>query len=107
MIVRLTQWQSHESIGIQAALAAWERHARVVERVPGLRRYVQNHAVPAPDGTPPACAGVGEAWFDDATSALSALQSPEWAAVIEDAETFMDLKTVVATWVEPRLIRDF
>jgi hypothetical protein len=50
--------------------------------------------------------GVGEAWFDDATAARAALQSPEWAAVIEDAQTFMDLETVVATWVEPRLVRD-
>jgi uncharacterized protein (TIGR02118 family) len=73
----------------------------------GLRRYVQNHAVPAPDGTAPSCAGVGEAWFDDATAAHSALQSPEWAAVIEDAQTFMNLETVVATWVEPRLVRDY
>jgi len=107
MIARLTQWQPREGIGVRAALAAWERHAGPVARVPGLRRYVQNHAVPAPDGTEPPCAGVGEAWFDDATAARAALQSPEWAAVIEDAQSFVDLETVVAAWVEPRLVRDF
>jgi len=107
MIARLTQWQAREGIGVQAALVAWERHAGLVARVPGLRRYVQNHAVRAPDGTEPPCAGVGEAWFDDTSDAHAALQSPEWAAVIEDAQTFMDLETVVATWVEPRLVRDF
>jgi hypothetical protein len=48
MIARLTQWQPREGIGLQAALAAWELHASLVARVPGLRRYVQNHAVPAP-----------------------------------------------------------
>ena len=107
MIARLTQWQPREGIGVRAALAAWERHAGPVARVPGLRRYVQNHAVRAPDGTEPPCAGVGEVWFDDATAARAALQSPEWAAVIEDAQSFVDLETVVAAWVEPRLVRDF
>lgn len=102
MIVRLTHWQPRHGLSREEALDAWERHADMVERLPGLRRYVQNHAVEAPDGSAPPYTGLGEAWFDDVASARSALESPEWAEVIEDATKFMDIETVVAAWAEPR-----
>jgi uncharacterized protein (TIGR02118 family) len=69
-----------------------------VERLPGLRLYVQNRTVAAPDGTAPAYAGLGEVWLDDVDAARLALASSEWAAVIEDATGFMELDSVVATW---------
>jgi uncharacterized protein (TIGR02118 family) len=106
MIVRLTQWRPRAGLAREEALAAWQRHADVVERVPSLRRYVQNHAVEAPDGTEPPYAGLGEAWFDDVTTARAALASAEWAAVIEDASRFMDMATVSAAWAERRLVRE-
>jgi uncharacterized protein (TIGR02118 family) len=106
VIVRMTQWQPRPGLAREEALRAWERHADLVERVPGLRRYVQNHAVAPPDGSDSPFAGLGEAWFDDAESARSALESPEWAAVIEDAKTFVDFNSVVATWAEPLVVRE-
>lgn len=44
--------------------------------------------------------GLGEVWFDDFDVASLATTTPEWAAVIADADTFMDLTTVVAAWAE-------
>jgi len=104
--VRLTQWQPRVGLGREEALGAWERHAELVERVPGLRRYVQHHAVDAPDGSEPPYAGLGEAWFDDLAAARVALASPEWAAVLADAGGFMALDGVVAAWAESRVVRE-
>jgi uncharacterized protein (TIGR02118 family) len=106
VIGRLTLWRPREGLSRKEALLAWEHHADIVERVPGLRRYVQNHAVDAPDGTAPPYAGLGEAWFDDVASARSALASPEWAMVIRDAETFMAVDSVVVAWAEARVVRE-
>jgi uncharacterized protein (TIGR02118 family) len=51
-------------------------------RAPGLRRYVQNHAIPvsyASGGN--THDGWSELWFDDIASLRAALGSPEWEAV--------------------------
>jgi uncharacterized protein (TIGR02118 family) len=77
MIVRFTQWQPRDGLDPKRALLAWERHVAIVERVPSLRRYVQNHVVEAPDGSEPQYSGIGEAWFEDFRAARSALESPE------------------------------
>jgi uncharacterized protein (TIGR02118 family) len=106
MIVRLTQWQPRDAIGRADALAAWERHAGVVERVPGLRRYVQHHVTAGPDGTEPPYAGLGEVWFDDETSARAALASGEWSAVVDDANRFMDGGSIVVAWSDRGLVRE-
>lgn len=103
--VRLTQWQPRAGLGREEALRAWERHAELVERVPGVRRYVQHHAVAAPDDSEPPYAGLGEVWFEDSHAARAALESPEWAAVLDDAAGFMALDAVVAYWAEPRVFR--
>jgi uncharacterized protein (TIGR02118 family) len=103
VIVRLTQWQPRSGLSRDEAQDAWRRHAELVESLPGLRRYVQKHAVLAPDGSEPPYAGLGEAWFDSEASARAALASEEWKAVLEDASRFMDLETVVAAWAEQRL----
>lgn len=107
MIGRFTQWRPRPGVDRREALLAWDRHARLVERVPGLRRYVQNRIIATPpEGNEPSYAGLGEAWFDDLAAAQAALQSSEWAAVIEDAKTFMDFDSLIATWVERRTVRE-
>ncbi len=64
----------------------WQHvHGPIGARVPGLRRYVQNHAVLA------AFAGGGqshdgwtEVWFDDLPALHRAVASPQWAELRED-----------------------
>ncbi|MFH8386524.1 EthD family reductase [Kitasatospora sp. NPDC018058] len=61
------------------------RHAPLAEKVPGLRRYVQNH-------TRDASYGVGEAvldaahqlWFDDAQAYEAVRRTPEYQALLAD-----------------------
>jgi uncharacterized protein (TIGR02118 family) len=37
------------------------------------------------------CDGVGELWFDSDEAITSALNSPEMAAAVQDAENFLDM----------------
>ncbi|MGH2842110.1 MAG: EthD family reductase, partial [Solirubrobacteraceae bacterium] len=54
----------------------------LVARAPGLRRYVQNHGIPASyAGAGNTHDGWSELWFDDLASLREALASPEWHAV--------------------------
>jgi uncharacterized protein (TIGR02118 family) len=63
-------------------------HGALVARVPGLRRYVQNHAVRGGYGTLPMTHdGFAELWFDDLSSLQQAVTTPEWKAAAEDART--------------------
>ncbi len=64
-------------------------HARRVAQVPGLRRYVQNHAVLAAYGLANrqmTHAGFSELWFDDLTSLQTAATTAEWQAAREDGK---------------------
>ena len=70
------------------ALRYWrDTHGALVRKVPGVRRYVQQHAVGAPEGEPPFL-GVASLYFDDAEAFAAAAASPEFAAAIEDVANF-------------------
>ncbi|MGH7277370.1 MAG: EthD family reductase, partial [Candidatus Rokuibacteriota bacterium] len=66
------------------SLAEWrgERHVSIVKKVPGLRKWVQNHVVSGPGEAAPD--GIGELWFDDAEAMKKAMSSPEIGAAVED-----------------------
>ena len=104
MIKRLTAWRVQPGVVPEEALAHWRTsHAQLVQAVPGLRGYVQNHCVPGPSGDAgeqPPYAGLGEVWFDDLPAALAAMQTPQWQAVIQDASSFMDIGQLSAAWAE-------
>jgi uncharacterized protein (TIGR02118 family) len=61
-------------------------HGQLVSRIPGLRRYVQNHAALEAYGNmnrPMTHDGFSELWFDDLASLQSAASTPEWRAARE------------------------
>ena len=59
-----------------------ESHGALTAATPGLRRYVQNHAVPAAyAGEAQTHDGWSELWFDDLDALRVAVASPEWQAV--------------------------
>jgi len=69
----------------------WEDvHGALVARLPGLRRYVQNHGREGADAYDEHGArphdGWSEMWFDSAEDFYAAAESPEWAAMERDAE---------------------
>jgi len=66
----------------------FEVHGELGARVPGLRRYVQNHGLA--EATPIRAMthdGWSELWFDDVASLQRARSSPEWAKLGEDGQT--------------------
>jgi uncharacterized protein (TIGR02118 family) len=66
-------------------------HASLVARLPGLRRYVQNHTHESGyHKHEPDYDGVAEAWFDDAKALRELLRTPEYEAVRDDEARFID-----------------
>jgi uncharacterized protein (TIGR02118 family) len=66
----------------------FEVHAELGSRVPGLRRYVQNHGLPeAYSLRPMTHDGFSELWFDDLASLQRARASAEWSRLSEDGQT--------------------
>lgn len=66
------------------------QHAELVVRLPGLRRYVQNHTnASGYRKKEPDFDGVAEAWFDDTDALRVSGSSPGYARVKEDEANFI------------------
>jgi uncharacterized protein (TIGR02118 family) len=78
------------------ALRYWrETHGPIAGKVPGVRRYVQQHAVGAPEGEPPFL-GVASLYFDDQGAFAAAAASEEFSAAVADVANFADARLVTA-----------
>ena len=75
-------------------------HAAIARTLPGLRKYIQNHAEPAPDGTAPPYDGFAEMWFDDTEALNAALATDEGKATLADTGNFIDLESMLTFSVE-------
>jgi uncharacterized protein (TIGR02118 family) len=73
-----------------------EVHGAIAARIPGMRRYVQCHAID-PDAT---YDGAAEAWFDDMDAVRAAVASPEYAAARADEARFIDLERTALVFTE-------
>ncbi len=96
----------YERTGIERAeaLRYWrETHGPIVSKVPGVQRYVQQHAVSAPDGQPPFL-GVASLSFADQQAFEQAAASPEFAAAIGDVTNFADPQRLPTAFVDEVVI---
>ncbi len=82
---------------------AGENHTAIVRELPGLTRWVQNQVVSAP-AEPAACDGVGELSFESDEVMRAALNSPEMAAAVEDAQNFLDMEKTGLLIVEEKTV---
>jgi len=66
-------------------------HGAIGARVPGVRRYVQHHAIPNlyTGGREPVYDGVAQTWFDDLEAMRAAAGTEQLAATVEDQRHFM------------------
>jgi uncharacterized protein (TIGR02118 family) len=83
------------------------RHPGVVTRLPGVRRYVQSHALLSLyEKSEPVYDGIAEVWADD-TGALRAMtQSPAHADVQADEARFIDRATMGVIITEDHVTKD-
>jgi uncharacterized protein (TIGR02118 family) len=93
------------------ALAAFHehwrtRHAGLITRLPGIRRYVQNFPLDFGGAATPAFEAIAESSFDD-TQAMKALaRSSEYAAVLADEAEFVDRASMGSILTEEQVLRD-
>ena len=71
-------------------------HGPLAERLPGLRRYVQNHVARDPSRPHPGWDAVVELTWDEREAMEAAWNSPEGIAATADLEAFADLSR--STW---------
>ncbi len=102
LIKRVTVAHARPNMDRAEVLRYWkEVHGPLIAKVPGVKRYVQNHCTESAQArAEPPFLGVGEVWFDSREEAERTVATPEWKAAMADAATFMDMDRVEAGWAE-------
>ncbi len=77
-----------------------ETHAPIAARLPGLRKYVQNHSAASTNETSSMYDGFAELWWDDLEAMEQSLASPEGQAALADAENFIDVERMQSFTVD-------
>jgi uncharacterized protein (TIGR02118 family) len=68
-----------------------EIHGPIGAKIPGLRKLVQSHTLPAARAIrPPDFDGMAELWFDDLEALLAARKTIEWQLSSDDEANFID-----------------
>jgi len=89
LLTRKSGW-THEQF-----MKHWvDTHAPLAHKVPGLRRYVQNHISGERtradiEATAVAIDGIAELWFDDQAALETASRTPEMKALHADGALFI------------------
>lgn len=78
------------------------RHAALIVRLPGLRRYVQNY--PLEDD--PVFDAVAESSFDDTQAMKHLASTPFYAEVLADEPKFIDAASMGSIITEERVLKD-
>lgn len=82
-----------------------EEHGPMAERIPGLRRYVQNHVLPDPNRKHPGWDAVVEMYWDDWAAMEEAWQTPEGKTATDHLQTLADLFRTTWSVVEEHIRR--
>ena len=80
-------------------------HVPLVSRVPGLLRYVVNHALANPMGAAAACDAVAELWFESPDSFQAALTTDEGKAALADQPNYLDMTRTHMLIVDELIVR--
>ena len=108
MVKALSFFKRRSGMSVEEFQTYWRAsHPEVVVRLPGLRRYVQSHALPgAYRKGEPVYDGIAEVWFDD-TQAMRALAgTPAYAAVQADEAKFIERSSMGLLVTEDHVITD-
>ncbi|HKW91056.1 MAG TPA: EthD domain-containing protein [Methylomirabilota bacterium] len=108
MVKAVSFFKRRAGMSVEDFQAYWrEQHPGPVVRLPGVRRYVQSHTLPAVYRKgEPIYDGIAEVWFED-TRAMHALRgSTEMATVEADEAAFIDRSTMRMLVTEEHVIKD-
>ena len=74
-----------KDLSVDEVRAEWMgSHGQLALKIPGLRRYVQNHWVEAPEGHERTFDGSVDLWFDNEAAFKTGFESPQGKAMLED-----------------------
>ena len=82
-----------------------DEHGPMAERIPGLRRYVQNHVLSDPKREHPGWDAVIELSWDDWESMEAAWATPEGQAATDHLQALADLSRTTWSVVEEHVRR--
>ncbi len=93
--------QKRSDLGTEEFRWYWkETHGPIAAKLPGLRRYVQNHVLPDPSQGEPAYDGIAELQFDSREAFEAAIASPEGQATLADVQNFVEPNKLYAGVVD-------
>src|ERR1700758_3136143 len=97
-----------QGLGVEAFQAYWRGvHGPLVAAGPGLRRYVQSHALVQGYAKGELLFdGISELWFDSAAAFADFRASAQFAKAIEDEPIFADAARTVVLPVDVHVIKD-
>jgi uncharacterized protein (TIGR02118 family) len=108
MIKVVSVLQRKSGMSVEDFQRYWlNEHAAIVNRLPGLRRYVQSHTLLSGYRRgQPAADGIAELWFDDSKALRALKDSPELEAVLADEPNFVDMTRFIQVHTEEHVIKD-
>ena len=96
MLKQLSIFRRREDLSQEAFRHYWRNsHPEVVTRLPGIRRYVQNHMTAVLRGNP-GWDGIAEVWFDDIESMRANVGSRVLADIRADEANFIAAGSMVS-----------
>ena len=91
----LILFRKRSDVGMDEFQRYWkEVHGPIAAKLPGLRRYVQDHVVADPVQDDRPYDAVAELWFDSGESFQAAMASPVGHETLADAAGFADMDSV-------------
>jgi uncharacterized protein (TIGR02118 family) len=104
MIKQISFFKRKAGVSVDDFQVHWRTlHADLVRRLPGLRRYVQNHTLASGYARhEPDYDGVAEAWFDTTDDMRATVGTAELEAIRADEHNFIDrssMGTILTTEV--------
>jgi uncharacterized protein (TIGR02118 family) len=109
MVKVITTIRRKEGMSQEEFSRYWEEnHGPLIKKIlPGVKRYVQNHARKLPGGGEPKIDGVVEIWFEDMDAwrkAAEFFEGEGGKAIITDEEKFIDRSSMVFFVAEEKVI---
>ncbi len=101
MIKYVTVLVRKQSMSREEFSRYWKNtHAPIITQIPGLKGYVQNHALLDPSGNEPPYDGFGELYFESLEAMREGLASPEGEATLADIANFCAPERLMRVFVE-------